>query len=71
MLLAEAQRQAQILRGEGDGTASTIYSKAYERDAEFYNFYRSLEAYKQGLGRSGTTLVLSPDAEFFKALKGQ
>lgn len=71
VLLAEAQRQAQILRGEGDGTASTIYSKAYERDAEFYNFYRSLEAYKQGLGRSGTTLVLSPDAEFFKALKGQ
>lgn len=71
VLLAEAKRKAQILRGEGDGTASMIYSKAYERDADFYNFYRSLEAYKQGLGRTGTTLVLSPESDFFRTLKGK
>jgi membrane protease subunit HflC len=71
VLVAEAKRQAQFLRGEGDGTASTIYAQAYERDPDFYHFYRSLEAYKQGLGRQDTTLVLSPDSDFFDVLKRQ
>ena len=69
VLLAEARRASQVLRGQGDESATDIYAKAYERDADFYRFYRSLEAYRLGLGRSGTTLVLSPDSAFFDTLK--
>jgi modulator of FtsH protease HflC len=71
VILAEAQRKAQALRGQGDEQATKIYAAAYERDPAFYSFYRSLEAYKQGLGRKDTTLILSPDSEFFDTLKGQ
>ncbi|MDB5477869.1 MAG: hflC [Alphaproteobacteria bacterium] len=71
VLLATAQRDAQILRGSGDEEASRIYADAYQRDPEFYAFYRSLQAYKQGLARKETTLILSPDSAFFNALKGK
>lgn len=68
-ILADAQRQAQQLRGEGDALATDIYAKAYTRNPEFYSFYRSLEAYRNSLGRDGDVLVLAPDGEFFKYLK--
>lgn len=71
VLLAEAKRQSQILRGQGDEMASTIYARAYERDPEFYRFYRSLQAYRTSLGRKETTLVLSPDSSFFNTLQGR
>jgi membrane protease subunit HflC len=67
-ILAEAMRQAQQLRGEGDALATDIYAKAYTRNPEFYSFYRSLEAYRNALGRDNDVLVLSPDSEFFKYL---
>lgn len=69
VLLAEAKREAQKLRGAGDADALVIYAKAYEQDAEFYAFYRSLEAYRNGLGSRDTTLVLSPNSEFFQTLR--
>ena len=71
ILLAQAQREAQILRGTGDEEASNIYARAYQQDPEFYNFYRSLEAYRNGLGRKETTLILSPDSDFFDILRSR
>ncbi len=65
IIIAEANRQAQILRGEGDGQRTKILNEAYGQDPEFFDFYRSLEAY-DALTGEGTTLVLSPDAEFFR-----
>lgn len=65
VLLAEAQRQAQILRGEGEGEKTLILNKAFGLDPEFFAFYRSMEAYGDALG-GGTTMVLSPDSEFFR-----
>jgi len=68
-ILADATRQSLGLRGEGDALATDIYSKAYGRNPEFYSFYRSLEAYRNSLGRETDVLVLAPDSEFFKYLK--
>lgn len=65
--VAEAERDKSILEGEGDARAAAIYADAYNADAEFYGFVRSLEAYRKTIG-AGTTLVLSPDSEFFRAL---
>lgn len=65
-IIADATRDAEILRGQGDGERSEIYAKAYNADPEFYAFYRSLQAYETGLSGSGTTMVLSPDSTFFK-----
>jgi len=65
-IVADAQRQAQILRGEGDAESIRVYADAFGRDPEFYAFYRSLEAYRSALANSDTTLVLSPDSEFFR-----
>jgi membrane protease subunit HflC len=66
VILAEAEREAQILRGEGDKEALTILAKETSRDPRFYGFYRSLEAYKTSMKADDTTMVLSPDSEFFK-----
>jgi membrane protease subunit HflC len=63
---AEAQRQSQILRGEGDAEAAKIYADAFQADPQFYAFWRSLQAYRNSLGESNTTFVLTPDSEFFK-----
>jgi modulator of FtsH protease HflC len=71
ILLAEAQKEAQILRGEGDKQAIQIYAKAFNQDPSFYAFYRSLEAYRTSLANPETTLLLSPDSDFFKYFKGQ
>lgn len=66
ILLAEAEKQAQTLRGEGDEAASRTYATAYGRDPKFYSFYRSMQAYKDSLPGTDTTLVLKPDSDFFK-----
>lgn len=66
VLLAEAQRDASILKGEGDKEAIKIYAEAFNKDKEFYSFIRSMEAYKNTLADPGTQLILSPDSEFFK-----
>jgi len=67
VVVAEARGQAEIERGKGDAEAARIYAEAYSRDAEFYAFVRGLEAYRKTLG-AGTTMVLSPDHEFFRLL---
>ncbi|MGN6765586.1 MAG: protease modulator HflC [Rhizobiaceae bacterium] len=64
--IAEAQRDADILRGEGDAERNRIFADAYQRDPDFFQFYRSMKAYETGLEGNGTTMVLSPDSEFFK-----
>ena len=64
VILAEATRQSQILRGQGDGERTIALNQAYSKDPEFFDFYRSLEAYS-ALG-AGTTMVLKPDADFFR-----
>jgi membrane protease subunit HflC len=66
VLVAEAYREAEKLKGEGDGQAAAIYARAYGRDAEFFAFYRSLEAYRRGFGDGRSVLVLDPDSEFFR-----
>ena len=66
VLLADAEREAQARRGEGDARAAEIYAAAYGQDAEFYSFYRSLEAYRASLADGRTTLVLDPDSEFLR-----
>lgn len=65
-IIAEAQKNAQVLRGQGDKEAARIWAKASKRDKDFYAFYRSLEAYKNSMQAEGTSLVISPDSEFFK-----
>ncbi len=70
VLLAEAKRQSEILRGEGDAEAVRIFADAYGRDMDFFAFYRSMQAYRQALGQDDTTLVLSPDSEFFRYFGG-
>ncbi|MEM8797711.1 MAG: protease modulator HflC [Pseudomonadota bacterium] len=65
-IVAEAQRDSEILRGEGDAERNNIFASAFGRDPEFFEFYRSMSAYEQALNDTGTTLVLSPDSEFFR-----
>jgi membrane protease subunit HflC len=67
--IANARRDAEIARGQGDAEATRIYAEAYGGDAEFYAFMRSLEAYRKSIGEE-TTLVLSPQSEFFQYLQG-
>jgi len=69
VILAEAYREAQRIKGEGDAKASANYAKAYEINPEFYAFYRSLEAYRASFRSKGDILVLEPNSEFFKYLK--
>ncbi len=66
IILAEAQRDAETTRGEGDARATEIYGKAYGKDPEFYAFYRSMNAYRESLSSKQDVLVLEPDSEFFK-----
>ncbi len=68
-ILGEAAAKAQRIRGEADATAAALYASAYNRNPEFYAFYRSLEAYAKSLGTTGDVIVLSPDSEFFRYLK--
>ncbi|MCX7043654.1 MAG: protease modulator HflC [Gammaproteobacteria bacterium] len=66
VLLADAERDAQARRGEGDGRAAEVGAAAYGQDAEFYAFYRSLEAYRNSLADGKTVMVLDPDSEFLR-----
>ena len=68
VIVAEAEQQAQRLMGEGDAERNRIYASAYNKDAEFFAFYRSLEAYDRSI-KQGTPFVLSPDSDFFKYLR--
>jgi membrane protease subunit HflC len=68
VILADANRESQIIRGEGDATAAAIYAAAYNKDPEFYTFYRSIDAYRQSLGQPGDILVIDPENEFFRYL---
>lgn len=69
IIVAEAEKQSQIIKGEGDNEATQIWNKAANVDAEFYAFYRSLEAYRKSF-KDKNSFVLSPDSEFFKYFKG-
>lgn len=69
VIIAEAYRQAQQIKGEGDAKAAAIYARAFERDPEFYAFYRSMEAYRQSLKNKSDLLLLEPNSDFFKYLK--
>ncbi|MEO8767217.1 MAG: protease modulator HflC [Nitrosospira sp.] len=69
IILAEAYRKAQEVKGEGDAKASAIYASAFQPNPEFYSFYRSIEAYKQSFKNKGDMMVLEPNSEFFKYLK--
>tara|TARA_R110002095_G_scaffold107847_2_gene94532 strand:- start:4319 stop:5194 length:876 start_codon:yes stop_codon:yes gene_type:complete len=68
VLLAQAFREAELTRGEGDAIASATYAKAYNKNAEFYSFYRSLDAYKSTFSNKGDVMVLDPRGDFFKYL---
>ncbi len=68
ILLADAYRDSQIIRGIGDARAAEIYANAYTKDAEFYSFYRSIDAYKKSMGKAGDLLILDPNNEFFQYL---
>ncbi len=68
IILADAYRESQKIRGEGDARAAEIYANAYNRDPEFYAFYRSIDAYRKSMGQSGDLLVLDPDSDFFRYL---
>jgi len=70
IIRAEAKGKAQAIRGEGDAVSNKVYADAYNQDAEFFAFYRSMEAYRRGLG-TGTTYVLSPDSDFLGYLDNQ
>ena len=69
VIIAEAYRDAQRVKGEGDAKAAAIYAKAYSENAEFYSFYRSLEAYRASFRSRSDVLVLDPNSEFFRYLK--
>lgn len=68
IILADAYRDGQILRGAGDARAAEIYASAYTKDPEFYAFYRSINAYRNSMGKPGDILVLDPNNEFFRYL---
>lgn len=69
VILAEAYRDAQKTKGEGDARAAAIYASAFGRNPEFYSFYRSLEAYKQSFKDKNDVMVIDPSSAFFKYLK--
>jgi membrane protease subunit HflC len=66
VLIAEANRDAEIIRGDGDAERTAIFADAFGADPEFFSFYRSMQAYAEGLETSGTQMVLSPNSEFFR-----
>ena len=68
-LTSDARRDAEIIRGEADAQRNAIFAEAYGADAEFFQFYRSLAAYRASLLEGNSTMVISPDSEFFNYLK--
>jgi len=68
-LVSEAEREAEVIRGEADAERNAIFAEAYGRDPEFFEFYRSLTAYARSMQDGNSSMVLSPDSEFFNYLK--
>jgi len=66
VILANAKKQSEIMKGEGDGLRNKIFADAFGRDPEFFAFYRAMQAYETALIGGDTSLILSPDSEFFK-----
>ena len=66
VLIAEAERESRILRGEGEAQQTKILGDAYGQDADFFAFYRSMQAYKDALPADTTRVLLSPNSEFFR-----
>ena len=64
-IVASARRDSEILRGEGDAQRNAVFASAFGQDPEFFEFYRSMQAYRTALNGQGTTMLLSPDSEFF------
>lgn len=71
VILANAYRDGQLIRGIGDARAAEIYAAAYTQDPEFYAFYRSIDAYRKSMGKAGDLLVLDPNNDFFRYLNNQ
>jgi membrane protease subunit HflC len=69
IIVAEAYREAQKVKGEGDAQAARIYAEAFQRNPEFFSFYRSMEAYRQSLRSKSDVMVIDPSSEFFKYLR--
>lgn len=69
IILAEAKKKAEITRGEGDGKATKIFADSFGRDEDFFQFYRSMQAYKKTLNKKDTTMIMSPDNEFLKFME--
>jgi modulator of FtsH protease HflC len=69
VIVAEAYSQAQKVKGEGDASASRIYAEAFQKNPEFFSFYRSLEAYRNSLRNKGDVMIVDPSSDFFKYLK--
>ena len=67
-LVSDAERQAEIVRGEADARRNAIFAEAFSKDSEFFEFYRSLTAYERALQGKNSTMVMSPDSEFFDFL---
>jgi len=66
VLLANAKKQSEIMKGEGDGQRNKIFANAFGKDPEFFSFYRAMQAYEKALIGGDTSLILSPDSDFFK-----
>jgi len=66
VLIANARKQSEIMKGEGDGTRNRIFANAFGKDPEFFSFYRAMQAYEKALIGGETSLILSPDSDFFK-----
>ena len=66
IIKSQAEKKANIVRGEGDGEANRVFAEAFNTDPEFFAFFRAMQAYAEGLQNSDTTMILSPDSEFFK-----
>jgi membrane protease subunit HflC len=70
-LVSEARRESEIIRGEADAQRTAIFAEAFGRDPEFFAFFRSMQAYEQALAGQNSSMVMSPDSEFFNYLKDQ
>jgi membrane protease subunit HflC len=66
VIIADAKSEGERVRGEGDSERSRIYAEAYSRDPAFFDFYRSMQAYRAGLRNDNTRMLLKPDSEFFR-----
>ncbi|VAV91417.1 HflC protein, partial [hydrothermal vent metagenome] len=71
VILANAKEESSRTRGTGDAERNDVYAKAYSQDPEFFAFYRSMEAYEKALANGNTSMVLSPDSEFFRYFGSQ